>query len=177
MVIIWEITIFCGGNSQSHFKAVRKSTSFKHPPVSSGQAVPAWNQCFIADCGPASGGAIARDAAVRPLSCRFGLAGIWVFSKDSTGNTNVEWSMLKWIIIMETIFNFEAFRLRKFYSCPIWKEKKKKPCKLISAWAEICEARTQNSKGFVSSFFCCYCSIWVCWWVIWSWTHTAPARE
>lgn len=98
------------------------------------------------------------------------------FSKDFTGNTNVEWSMLKWLIKMETIFNFEAVRLWKFYSCPIWREKEK-PCKLISTWVEICEARTQNSKGFVSSFFCCYCSIWVCWWVLWSWTHTAPARE
>lgn len=72
-------------------------------------------------CRWGSGGAIAKDAAVRPQ--------VWIiwhlsFSKDSTGNINMERFSLRLIIIMQTmIFGFEAFRLGKFCFCPIWKEK------------------------------------------------------
>lgn len=133
---------------------------------------------FTADCGPAGGdplpGMLPSDPWVAGLSWP---ASEFFFSKGSTGNTNVEWPVLKWILIVGTIFSFEAFRLWKFSSYPIWEgKKKKKPCKLISAWVEMCEARTNNSKSFESPLLLLLlCG--VCWLVIWSWTHTAPAGE
>ena len=83
--------------------------------------------------------------------------------------------MLKWILIMGTIFSFEAFRLWKFSSYPIW-EGKKKTLQINICLGEICEARTNNSKGFESPllFLLLYGVFWL---VIWSWTYTTPAKE
>lgn len=62
--------------------------------------------------------------------------------------------MLKLIITMETIiFSFEAFHFGSVVSA-LFERKKNKPCRRISAWAELCETKANRSKDFcVLSFF------------------------
>lgn len=178
MVILWEITIFCGkivrpitnqGKVQYHLNGIQFHQTRLALHEISALWLP-WCPCKV--------GWDNLQGCCHQTPWDVGLG--WrtsEFSEAFTQNTNEECFMLKLIITMETIiFSFEAFHFGSVVSA-LFERKKNKPCRRISAWAELCETKANRSIRFLCPLFLSFGCIWACSPVVFEDRHITPAGE